>query len=103
MRVPGKMSIFAAALLGVGCVTPEEMEAERYQQDAAYMQRLSNRCGQFGYQAGGDQHSQCMQSLHQQNQANDAVLMQGVAAEALRQDAERERERRRLLYPNQVR
>lgn len=109
MRVPGVLSIYAL-LLVVGCVTQEELEAQRMgdelrrqQAEAAYMQRLSDRCSQFGNQAGSERHAQCMQSLHQQNQANQGAILQGVAAEAMRQDAEREQERRRLLYPNQRR
>lgn len=72
-----KLSILVVAILLSGCVSPEQrakMEQQQayqqQQQEAAYVARLKARCSQFGFTEGSAEHSQCMMSLHQQNQAN---------------------------------
>lgn len=80
-----KRAFVLGAILLSGCVSPQEQaEMQRqgaYQeqrQEEAYMARLAARCNQFGFATGSEQFSQCMMSLHQQNQANF-----GAAAAAL--------------------
>lgn len=73
------------------CISPEEQayrreqaEYQRQQEEAAYIAGLANKCEQFGFARGSDQHKQCMLSLHQQNvaarAAAAAAVLQGAAA-----------------------
>jgi hypothetical protein len=80
-----KRSFLTVAIVLAGCASPEQRAAfqqqqayQQQQQEAAYMASLKARCSQFGFSEGSTQHSECMMSLHQQNQANA-----GAAAAAI--------------------
>ena len=88
-----KASYLALVVLIGGCVSPEQAaynrqlqaQQEQYQREA-YHARLAANCDAMGFQRGTQGHSNCMLTLHQQNQANmgaaAAALIQG---EQLRQ------------------
>lgn len=92
--------LLVASFVLCACATQEEID-EEIQQDAqiarereqSYMQRTSDRCYQFGFKAGTPEHAQCMLSIDQQNRAVDGAVLNGVAAEAMRQEAVEERRR----------
>ena len=84
----------------MGCASPEQIAYRQQQEqlqaqenERVYLQALTNRCGQFGFQTGTQDHSNCMMRLHQQNRANmgsaNAAAIQGYAAE---EAARRERD-----------
>ena len=87
-------------LVLAGCASQEQIERRQQQEELRaeqneriYLRALTNRCNQFGFQTGTQDHSNCMMRLHQQNRANmgaaNAAAIQGYAAE---EAARRERD-----------
>lgn len=105
-----RSTLICLILMLSACASPEQVahrrylaEQQRLAQERAYMDGLAARCAGFGYRHGEQRHSDCMMQLHQQNLASRgaaaASLIQGVAAEQIRQDAEDARARQRIYNP----
>ena len=74
--------IFFSQIL-VACMTSEQMAAneEKARQQAVadrkiYLQRLGNRCTGYGFTAGTTANAQCIQNAEQQDDAQNANMIQ---------------------------